>query len=88
MVEKYSLWDRPLKDICAKAAGKKVKNFMYKPTEEEYIEEGDTLDDAIHLLVLGNHQSLLVTKVDKITGILRLTDVFAHVCKLVKACEF
>ena len=87
MVEKYSLWDKPLQDICAKAVGKKVKNFMYTPTEGEHIEEDATLDDAIHLLVLGNHQSLLVTKDDKITGILRLTDVFSHVCELTKTCE-
>ena len=30
----------------------------------------------IHQLVLGHHQSLLVTRGDKIVGILRLTDVF------------
>ncbi len=42
---------------------------MYVPTEGEYIKEDVTLDDAIHLLVLGDYQSLLVTKDDKITAI-------------------
>ena len=87
MVEKYSLWEKPLEEICAKANGKKVKNFMYVPTEGEYIKEDVTLDDAIHLLVLGDYQSLLVTKDDKITGILRLTDVLDHVCDLAKSCK-
>lgn len=88
MVEKYSLWEKPLEDICAKAVGKKVKNFMYKPTEGEYIEENSTLNEAIHLLVVGHHQSLLVTKEDdKISGVLRLTDVISHVCELAKACK-
>ncbi len=62
---------------------------MYKPTEGEYIEEDSTLNEAIHLLVFGHHQSLLVTKEDdKISGVLRLTDVISHVCKLAKACKF
>lgn len=87
MVEKYSLWEKPLEDLCAKAIGKKVKRFMYVPTEGEYIEEGAALDDAIHLLVLGNYQSLLVTKDDRVTGILRLTDVVDYVCELAKACK-
>jgi len=87
MVKKYSLWDKPLEDICAKAGGKKVKNFMFKPSEGECIDQDATLNEAIHLLVLGNKLSLLVTKDDKITGILRLTDVFSHVCELVKTCE-
>ncbi len=87
MLKKHSQWDKPLADICAKAMGKKVKTFMYKPTEGEYIEEDDTLNDAIHLLVFGKYQSLLVTKDDKITGILRLTDVLHHVGELAKKCE-
>jgi CBS domain-containing protein len=87
MVEKYSLWEKPLEDICAKATGKKVKDFMYVPTKGEYVEEEETLNYAVHLLVLGKHQSLLVTKDDKITGVLRLTDVVDHVCELAKTCK-
>jgi len=37
-------------------------------------------------LILGRHQSLLVTRGDIITGILRLTDVFACVFHAMKAC--
>jgi hypothetical protein len=41
--------------------------------------EGGTLDEAIHLLIMGHHQSLLVKRDDQIVGILRLTDVFSAV---------
>ena len=35
--------------------------------------------EAIHQLVMGRHQSLLVTKGKDIVGILRLTDVFREI---------
>jgi len=60
---------------------------MYTPTEGEYVAEDATLDRAIHQLVIGRHQSLLVTHEDRIVGILRLTDVFMEICTLIKACQ-
>ncbi len=87
MLEQYSLWVGPLKDICSKAASLKVKNFMYTPSEGEYIEESITLGEAIHQFVMGHHHSLLVTKGDEILGILRLSDVFVAICDEIKVCE-
>jgi CBS-domain-containing membrane protein len=87
MVDKYDLWKKPLEDICRRAPHIKVKDVMYTPTEGEYVQEEATLDQALHQLVVGHHQSLLVTKDGKeIVGILRLTDVFQEVCGLIKAC--
>jgi CBS domain-containing protein len=87
MVEKFSLWDKPLGDICNKAARVKVESIMYTPTEGEYVEESASLSEAIHQLVVGHHQSLLVTKGGEIVGILRLVDVFKEVCDTMKTCE-
>ena len=87
MLGEHSLWARPLKDICGKAAKLKVKSFMYTPTEGEYIEENAYLEEAMHLLVMGHHQSLLVTSGEKIVGILRLTDVFMEIFRLMRICE-
>lgn len=86
LVNYYKLWDSPLSDICKKAGETPVTKFMRKPTEGEYIDEDSSLDEAIHQLVFGYHQSLLVTKNDKITGIIRLTDVFDSVCSAMKTC--
>ncbi len=88
MMEKYSLLAGSFIDICKKASKLKVKDFMYIPTEGEYIEENSPLREAIHSFILGHHQSLLVTKGGKITGILRLTDVFKEVFQtMVKYCQ-
>ena len=85
--EQFSLLERPFDDACRKAAQAKVKEFMHTPSEGEYGDEDATLDVAIHRLVMGHHQSLLVTRDNKIVGILRLTDVFAEVFQTMKTCE-
>ena len=87
MLEQLQLWEAPLKDICKKASDIKVENFMVVPEEGEYVEKEASLNVAIHQLVMGHHQSLLVTEGKKIVGILRLTDVFTAVSSMVTACE-
>jgi CBS domain-containing protein len=86
MLEDYSLFANPLDDICRKAGEQPVNKFMHTPTEGEFISEGASLEVAIHQLIMGQHQSLLVTRDDKIVGILRLTDVFAAVFHKMKEC--
>ena len=61
------------------AATKKVEEFMQTPSAGEFVSENSSLDTAIHRLVAGTHLSLLVTRGDKIVGILRISDVFAAV---------
>ena len=78
--------DGALENICQKAAKMKVENFMSTLSEGEFIDPGASLDRAIHLLVMGHHQSLLVKK-DKVVGVIRLTDVFASVFHVLKTCE-
>ena len=87
MMEKYNLWQMPLEDICRKAYQIKVKTIMYTPTKGEYVNEDATLDEAIHQLIMGRHQSLLVTSGKNIVGILRLTDVFTQVTDAMKSCK-
>ena len=88
MLDQFSLWAGPMADICKKAANRKVIDFMYTPTQGEYVRQDATLDTAIHQLIVGHHQSLLVTNnAGEIVGILRLSDVFAAVFHEVKACQ-
>ena len=84
IMENNYLWEKPLTDICKKGGNLIVKEFMHKPGEGEYINEDASLEVACHQLVLGHHQSLLVTRGDKIIGILRLTDVFNAIFQTMK----
>jgi CBS domain-containing protein len=69
------------------ASAKKVEDFMQTPSIGEFVSENSSLDTAIHRLVAGTHLSLLVTRDDKIVGILRISDVFAAVFHKMTALE-
>jgi CBS domain-containing protein len=87
LMEQYTLWNKPLNDICRKASEKKVELFMHTPSEGEYVDENASLDTAIHQFIMGKHQSLLVTRNTDIVGILRLIDVFLEIVDCINACK-
>ena len=87
MVEDQGLWQKPLENLCQRASQIRVKEVMYTPAEGEYLPEDATLDEGIHQLVIGHHQSLLVTRDGKVVGILRLSDVFSEVCRIIKSLQ-
>ncbi len=87
LLETYELFNKPLDDLCRKTGQEKVSKYMHRPTDGEFIDENESLDKAIHLLIVGHHQSLLVTRDGEIIGLLRLTDVFAAVFHAMKACN-
>jgi CBS domain-containing protein len=87
MLEQLKLWDQPLDHICQKAVDKKVASFMIEPTESEFISQDASINEAIHQLVMGNHQSLIVKQGKEFVGILRLTDVFEEVSNEIETCK-
>ncbi len=87
MLENFRLLDGAMENLCKKAGETKVSKIMVKPTEGEFVDVDASLNEAIHMLVLGQHQSLLVTdKSGDIIGILRLTDIFASICRTMHSC--
>ena len=87
MMEKYELWKAPLDDLCRKAGGMKVGAIVASPLEGEIIDVEASLNRAVHQLILGHHQSLLVTSKGNVVGILRLSDMFQEVSDRIKACK-
>jgi CBS domain-containing protein len=86
MLDRYELFSQPMERMCQQVAEQKVARYMQRPGEGETIEVDASLDRALHLLVVCQHQSLLVMEADRIVGILRLTDVFAAVFAAVDQC--
>ncbi len=88
-MKEYGLWSKPFSNLCEKAINQRVKNVMYTLSEGEFIEENDTMDKAIHQLIVGRHHSLLVTVAGsrEIAGVLRLTDVFELVSDALTECN-
>ena len=87
MLEKQALLTESAEDICREAADRKVKDYMNIPTEGEFIDENASIREAIHLLVMGHHQSLLVLRDEKIVGIVRLTDVLMVIFHMMKTIK-
>jgi len=84
---KFDLWQKPLEDICRKAAKIKVRDIVRELKEAEIIEEDATLDEAVHRMIVEKLQSLVVRKEKQFVGILRLVDVAERVRSMIKACE-
>ena len=83
MVDKYDLFKAPFDEACKHAADLPIRQIMHHSKADEFINTGDTIGDAIHHLVMGGHQSLLVRQGEKVVGILRLTDVFSAAAELI-----
>ena len=62
--------------ICQHVLNLKVEDCMLSAASNEFVLESDLLEDAIHKLAMGAHQSLLVKSEERIVGLLRLSDVF------------
>jgi len=81
MMQRYSYWDESFERRCQEVLSVKVKDCMHTPGNDEYLQQSDSLELAVHQLVMGHHQSLSVTEGDCIVGILTLTDVFEGICR-------
>ncbi len=84
MLEEYSLWQKPLKNLVEKAANVKVNQLMRELPAADRIKASESLNKAIHQIVLGHHQSLIVTDEGRVTGILRLSDVINAVGEMIE----
>jgi CBS domain-containing protein len=84
MMESSHLWRNRLDSIASETTHLKIKNLLHEPREKELIDEDASLEKAIHQLVSGHFMSLLVTRKNRIIGILRLIDVFEAVSKIIK----
>ena len=81
--ETFSLFSVGLERLCREAAKVKVRDAMV--TMKESIDENADLASAIHLMVLGHWQSVLVTRDHVVVGILRLSDVFEEVSSMIRS---
>ncbi len=79
MIDHYRLFDGTLEDFRKIATKISAGDFMHTLSADECLDEDATLDEAIHILIMGRQQSLLVTRESEIVGVLRLTDVFSAV---------
>jgi CBS domain containing-hemolysin-like protein len=84
LIENLSLWDESLEDLVKSASSIKIKDIMYTPVKNEYVNEDSPLAEAVHQFIIGCHQSLLVVKDNQVTGVVRLADLFDLVYEIIE----
>jgi len=85
MAKDVGLWKKPLSNLVEKAGMVTVGNFVRPFKNGETIDEHASMDTALHQLIMGHFQSLLVTRDGKIIGIIRLTDVYQKISEMLRA---
>jgi predicted transcriptional regulator len=86
MIDRYDLWKASLDDICRKASHLRVGDIARSPLAGEFIEVEAPINQAVHQLIIGDLQSLMVTSKGEIVGILLLTDVFQKIGERMESC--
>jgi CBS domain containing-hemolysin-like protein len=81
------LWNKPLTNLVEKASSVKVRQLVPSIAAGESVEEDASIDVALHQLIMGRFQSLFVTRNGNIVGILRLTDVYEEISKLLRSFD-
>ena len=88
VIDEYFTWTHAMfANIAEKARAIAAKDMLRGHTREEMIDENAPLDQAVHQLVHGKLLSLLVTRDERIVGVLRLSDVFAAISTLLDAAK-
>jgi CBS domain-containing protein len=87
MFDLCGFWGKPLIDLCKESGNLKVERLILSASKSEYVDENASLPEAIHQLGREHHQSMLVTRDNKIVGILRQTDLFKEVVETLGVCQ-
>jgi CBS domain containing-hemolysin-like protein len=73
--EEFNLWSEPMSTLRERGKKIMVTQIIHIPEQQEYVNETDTLERALHKFVSDAHQPLVVKKGDQITGFLRISDL-------------
>jgi len=87
MMEELGFWQEGANIICQRANEIRVKDVMKHV--EENIDEDALLFESMHKIIMWQALSILVTKDGKVTGVLRLSDLFKAVSEYIlsEECE-
>jgi len=85
IMDNYRFWQDNMDDVCRRARSIQIQHVM-KPVEVS-IDENRSLTEAIHLLVMWQTDSLLVTRREGVIGILRMSDLFRDVASDITSAE-
>jgi CBS domain-containing protein len=87
MKESLRFWQKPLAELCSTATDLKIDNFIKTPTPDHTVKADDRMDTALHLFVVGRHDSLFVQEGKQIVGVLLFSDVYRKIVQTMRECR-
>ncbi|WP_272700587.1 CBS domain-containing protein [Desulfovibrio sp. Fe33] len=84
--KEFNLWSDTLGNICARGVAIKVTDAMHVPEEDQYLDEDSDIEYGVHMYMVGTPQPLIVRRDGKITGVLRMSDVFNEIIGRMNTC--
>ena len=73
-------WDR----LCQTARTHTVRDMMRTPPHSQIIQMGESINEAVHRFVLGQHNTLFVTNGHKLVGMLDLATLYHAIVEKLK----
>ncbi len=85
VVAQHEFHTMSLEELCRGVGRLSVADIMHTPMEGECIDIEASMQETVRRFVSTGQHSLFVSRDDEIIGVLRLTDVFAAICHVVKS---
>jgi hypothetical protein len=82
-MDHYRFFEEDLSDLCQRGSAMKAADAMHPLSES--VEVSASISDAIHKIVVWQHQSLLVTRGDEVVGLIRLSDLYDEIALQMKS---
>jgi len=86
-VRDFDLWLEPMRSVCDRGMHLTAGEIMHTPEAQEFLQEDDTLEKALHIFVMEVNQPLIVKNEETVTGVLRFGDLFEVVRQRLLSCE-
>jgi predicted transcriptional regulator len=83
----YNLWENPFKNLCSKAVGVQIMDFLKAPPDGQIVHQNDSIIKCFHLFIMNRHDSLFVVDEHLIVGLLRFSDVYRKIAATMKDCH-
>lgn len=83
MIDDFGAWSH-ISHLAARAQDVQVSTLVRSLHKDEFIDENEPMDQAAARFVRHRFFSLIVTRENRPVGVLRVVDLFSHICDLVR----
>lgn len=83
MIDDFGAWSHTA-HLAGRARDIRISTLVRSLHKDEFIDENEPMDRAVARFMRHRFFSLIVTKQGRPVGVLRVVDVFSHICDIVR----